>query len=72
MRKSYKVGNMIYTLNGKPYDSTLSYYISNVKDNKSIELNSLNPYQRFLLCMCQDNFNTGSTDLREHGILIIG
>lgn len=72
MRKSYKVEDMVYTLKGKPYDSTLSYDLFNTKTNKSIELNSLNPYQRSLLCMCHENFNTGyNTELQENGILII-
>jgi hypothetical protein len=66
MRKSYKVEDMVYTLKGKPYD------LFNTKTNKSIELNSLNPYQRSLLCMCHENFNTGyNTELQENGILII-
>nr|WP_315022928.1 hypothetical protein [uncultured Aminipila sp.] len=72
MKKSYKVNDMIYTLKGNPYDSTLSYDIVSAKTNKSIELNSLNPYQRSLLCMCHENFNSGdNTDLQENRILII-
>lgn len=72
MRKTYKVNDLIYTLEGSPYGSTLSYKIFCTKTNKSIELNSLKPYQRYLLCMCHENFNSGEVKgLQENGILII-
>lgn len=72
MRKSYEVDNMIYTLEGEPYGSTLDYSIVNSQTNKNIGLCSLNPYQRSLLCMCHENFNQGdNADLQENGIIIL-
>lgn len=72
MDKTYQIGDLVYTITGSQYGSTLNYSIFNSNQNRGVAISELNSYQRYQLSLCCDNFNTGNIiELIENDIKVL-